>query len=183
MDYIRINPEVAIYNAQTGIDEKLYEREISGSSKFNAATKSSLFNLSFDNNLIGESTTLNFDSLQINQLRKKENNLQTSASASFHNYNHQHTWRSGFLNINKNTANVTTAGILSYEYRVSQYNSSPNLGLNSRDIAKDYERISTGYSVVYPYYSNYCFADFSAGLREIFMMAEARVATARETRL
>lgn len=40
MEYIRINPEVAIYNAQTGIDNKLYEKEISGSSKFNAATKS-----------------------------------------------------------------------------------------------------------------------------------------------
>ena len=45
VEYVRINPEVAIYNAQTGIDEKLYEQEISGSSQFNAATKSSLFGL------------------------------------------------------------------------------------------------------------------------------------------
>ena len=30
--YTRLKPEVAIYNAQTGIDEKLYNREISASS-------------------------------------------------------------------------------------------------------------------------------------------------------
>ena len=84
VQYVRINPEVSIYNAQTGIDEKLYEREISGSSQFNAATKSSLFNLSFENNLVGTSLSFRIDDKEIGSLRKKYNNLQTSVSASFH---------------------------------------------------------------------------------------------------
>lgn len=149
VEYVRINPEVAIYNAQTGIDEKLYEREISGSSQFNAATKSSLFGLSFENNLAGTQSIFKIDEKEIGRIRKKDNNLQTSASASLHNYKHQHTWKSGFLNLKKNTANVTTAAMLSYGYRVDTYHSSPYLAINGRDMAKDYERLSTGYSPIF----------------------------------
>lgn len=149
--YTRIHPEVSIYNAQTGIDEKLYEREISGDSQFNAATKSSLFGLSFENNLAGTQSSFKIDDKEIGRIRKKDNNLQTSASASFHSYKHQHTWKSGFLNLKKNTANVTTAAMMSYAYRVGTYTSSPYLAVNSRDMAKDYERLSTGYSPIFSY--------------------------------
>lgn len=167
VEYKRINPEVSIYNAQTGIDEKLYEREINASSKFNAATKSSLFNLPFEDNLVGRSASFNLDDKDIGKIRRKDNNLQTSASASFHNYKHQHTWRSGLFGINKNTANVTTAGMMSYKYRISGYNYSPNLFINSRDMAKDYERLSTGYSSVFSYESTLksCNAYFAASLQ------------------
>lgn len=149
--YTRIHPEVSIYNAQTGIDEKLYEREISGDSQFNAATKSSLFGLSFENNLAGTQSSFRIDEKEIGRIRKKDNNLQTAASASFHNYKHQHSWKSGFLNLKKNTANITTAAMMSYAYRVDTYTSSPYLAINSRDMAKDYERLSTGYSPIFSY--------------------------------
>lgn len=149
--YTRLKPEVAIYNAQTGIDEKLYNREISADSKFNAATKSSLFNLSFENNLINKSASFTVDDKQIGSLRKKENNLQTSLSASFHNYKHQHSWKSGLFNLKNNTANVTTSVMLSYEYWNSRSHSAPDLFINSRDMAKSYERLSTGYHTVATY--------------------------------
>ena len=165
VEYTRINPEVAIYNAQTGIDEKLYEREISADSKFNAATKSSLFNLSFVNNLAGTQVSFKIDDKIIGLLRRKDNNLQTSASASFHNYKHQHTWKSGLFGLKKNTANVTTACVMSYNYRVSGYYSSPNLAINSRDMAKDYERLSTGYSPIFSYDSNFGNVVFAASLQ------------------
>ena len=106
--YTRLQPEVAIYNAQTGIDEKLYDREISADSKFNVATKSNLFNLSFEDNLINKSASFTVDDKQIGSLRKKENNLQTSLSASFHNYKHQHSWKSGIFGLSDNTANVSS---------------------------------------------------------------------------
>ena len=165
VEYMRINPEVAIYNAQTGIDEKLYEREISAESKFNAATKSSLFNLSFVNNLAGTQVSFKIDDKIIGLLRRKDNNLQTSASASFHNYKHQHTWESGLFGLKKNTANITTACVMSYNYRVSGYYSSPNLAINSRDMAKDYERLSTGYSPIFSYDSNFGNVAFAASLQ------------------
>ena len=165
VEYTRINPEVAIYNAQTGIDEKLYEREISAESKFNAATKSSLFNLSFVNNLAGTQVSFKIDDKIIGLLRRKDNNLQTSASASFHHYKHQHTWKSGLFGLKKNTANVTTACVMSYNYRVSGYYSSPNLTINSRDMAKDYERLSTGYSPIFSYDSNFGNVAFAASLQ------------------
>ena len=85
VEYVRINPEVAIYNAQTGIDEKLSESEISGSTNFNAATKGSLITLSFENNLAGREASFRIDDKEIGRIRKKDNNLQTSASASFPN--------------------------------------------------------------------------------------------------
>ena len=90
------------------------------------------------------------DDKEIGSIRKKENNLQTSASASFHNYKHQHTWKSGFLNLKKNTANVTTAGIIAYSYKVGVYSSSPSLAVNSRDMAKNYERLSTATALFSP---------------------------------
>lgn len=148
VEYKRLQPEVAIYNAQTGIDEKLYNREISADSKFNAATKSSLFNLSFDNNLVNASAQINMDNVDIGQLRMKGNNLQTSISASFHNYKHQHSWKSGAFNLKNNTANVTTAVMMSCRYWVKGTRYSPSLFINSRDMAKDTERLSTGYSTV-----------------------------------
>lgn len=146
--YTRLQPEVAIYNAQTGIDEKLYNREISADSKFNAATKRSLFNLSFENNLVNASAQINMDNVDIGQLRMKGSNLQTSISASFHNYKHQHSWKSGLFNLKNNTANVTTAVMLSYRYWVRGTRYNPSLFINSRDMAKDTERLSTGYSTV-----------------------------------
>ena len=146
--YTRLKPEVAIYNAQTGIDEKLYNREISADSKFNAATKRSLFNLSFENNLVNASAQINMDNVDIGQLRMKGSNLQTSISASFHNYKHQHSWKSGLFNLKNNTANVTTAVMLSYRYWVRGTRYNPSLFINSRDMAKDTERLSTGYSTV-----------------------------------
>ena len=146
--YTRLKPEVAIYNAQTGIDEKLYNREISADSKFNAATKRSLFNLSFENNLVNASAQINMKNVDIGQLRMKGNNLQTSISASFHNYKHQHSWKSGLFNLKNNTANVTTAVMLSYRYWVRGTRYNPSLFINSRDMAKDTERLSTGYSTV-----------------------------------
>ena len=146
--YTRLKPEVAIYNAQTGIDEKLYNREISADSKFNAATKRSLFNLSFENNLVNASAQINMDNVDIGQLRMKGSNLQTSISASFHNYKHQHSWKSGLFNLKNNTANVTTAVMLSYRYWVKGTRYNPSLFINSRDMAKDTERLSTGYSTV-----------------------------------
>lgn len=148
VEYTRLQPEVAIYNAQTGIDEKLYNREISADSKFNAATKRSLFNLSFENNLVNASAQINMDNVDIGQLRMKGNNLQTSISASFHNYKHQHSWKSGVFNLKNNTANVTTAVMLSYRYWVRGTRYNPSLFINSRDMAKDTERLSTGYSTV-----------------------------------
>lgn len=164
VEYNRIKPEVSVYNAQTGIDEKLYEREISGSSNFNAATKSSLFNLSFDNNLVNNTASFNLDDKELGRLRKKDNNLKTSISASFHNYKHQHTWKSGFLGLKKNTANVTTAGIMSCKYHVSGYNYTPNLAMNSRDIARDYERISTDYKSIFSY-NEKCNVSFAVSLQ------------------
>ena len=149
--YTRLQPEVAIYNAQTGIDEKLYDREISADSKFNVATKSNLFNLSFEDNLINKSASFTVDDKQIGSLRKKENNLQTSLSASFHNYKHQHSWKSGLFGLSDNTANVTTSVMLSYEYWNSRSHSAPDLFVNSRDMAKSYERLSTGYHTVATY--------------------------------
>lgn len=146
--YTRLKPEVAIYNAQTGIDEKLYNREISADSKFNAATKRSLFNLSFENNLVNASAQINMDNVDIGQLRMKGSNLQTSISASFHNYKHQHSWKSGLFNLKNNTANVTTAVMLSYRYWVRGTRYNPSLFINSRDMAKDTERLSTGYSTI-----------------------------------
>lgn len=148
VEYTRLQPEVAIYNAQTGIDEKLYNREISADSKFNAATKRSLFNLSFENNLVNASAQINMDNVDIGQLRMKGSNLQTSISASFHNYKHQHSWKSGLFNLKNNTANVTTAVMLSYRYWVKGTQYNPSLFINSRDMAKSYERLSTGYSTV-----------------------------------
>lgn len=148
VEYKRLQPEVAIYNAQTGIDEKLYNREISADSKFNAATKSSLFNLSFENNLVNASAQINMNNVDIGQLRMKGSNLQTSLSASFHNYKHQHSWKSGVFNLKNNTANVTTAINLSYQYWVRGTRYNPSLFINSRDMAKDTERLSTGYSTV-----------------------------------
>ncbi len=148
VEYTRLQPEVAIYNAQTGIDEKLYNREISADSKFNAATKRSLFNLSFENNLVNASAQINMDNVDIGQLRMKGSNLQTSISASFHNYKHQHSWKSGLFNLKNNTANVTTAVMLSYRYWVGGTRYNPSLFINSRDMAKDTERLSTGYSTV-----------------------------------
>ncbi|OUN85335.1 hypothetical protein B5G06_03225 [Flavonifractor sp. An52] len=148
VEYTRLQPEVAIYNAQTGIDEKLYNREISADSKFNAATKRSLFNLSFENNLVNASAQINMDNVDIGQLRMKGSNLQTSISASFHNYKHQHSWKSGLFNLKNNTANVTTAVMLSYRYWVRGTRYNPSLFINSRDMAKDTERLSTGYSTV-----------------------------------
>lgn len=168
VEYTRINPEVSIYNAQTGIDEKLYEREISASSKFNAATKSALFGLSFEDNLVGTSKDVNLDDKEIGKIRRKENNLQTSASASFHNYNHVHSWKSGFLNLKKNSINVTTPGMLSYKYPVSNSYSSPYLFINSRyNMAKDYERLSTGYQSIFSYdgYWGNCLARFDVSLQ------------------
>lgn len=149
VEYTRIEPEVSIYNAQTGIDEKLYEKEISGSSKFNAATKGSLFRLSFEGNIINTNPSFKIQDKQLNKIRQKENNLQTAASASFHNYKHQHTWKSGFFGLKKNSANVTTAINMSYKYRISNYNYEPSMGVNSRNMAKDYERLSTGYETVF----------------------------------
>lgn len=146
--YTRLKPEVAIYNAQTGIDEKLYNREISADSKFNAATKRSLFNLSFENNLVNASAQINMDNVDIGQLRMKGSNLQTSLSASFHNYKHQHSWKSGVFNLKNNTANVTTAINLSYRYWIKGNRYNPSLYINSRDMAKDTERLSTGYSTI-----------------------------------
>ena len=83
VEYNRIKPEVSVYNAQTGIDEKLYEREISGSSNFNAATKSGLFNLSFDNNLVNNTASFNLDDKELGRLRKKNNQLKTFISSLF----------------------------------------------------------------------------------------------------
>lgn len=148
VEYNRLQPEVAIYNAQTGVDEKLYNREISADSKFNAATKSSLFNLSFENNLVNASAQINMKNVDIGQLRMKGSNLQTSISASFHNYKHQHSWKSGLFNLKNNTANVTTAVMLSYRYWVRGTRYNPSLFINSRDMAKDTERLSTGYSTI-----------------------------------
>lgn len=148
VEYKRLQPEVAIYNAQTGIDEKLYNREISADSKFNAATKRSLFNLSFENNLVNASAQINMKNVDIGQLRMKGSNLQTSISASFHNYKHQHSWKSGLFNLKNNTANVTTAVMLSYRYWIKGTRYNPSLFINSRDMAKDTERLSTGYSTV-----------------------------------
>lgn len=167
VEYTRIEPEVSIYNAQTGIDEKLYEREVNASSKFNAATKSNLFNLPFEDNLVGRSASFDLDKKEMGRIRRKDNNLQTSASASFHNYKHQHTWRSGLFGINKNTANVTTAGVMSCKYRVRGSTSSPYLAINSRDMAKDYERLSTGYSSIFSYENslNDCTVYFAASLQ------------------
>ncbi|WP_143383128.1 hypothetical protein [Flavonifractor sp. An112] len=163
--YTRLKPEVAIYNAQTGIDEKLYNREISADSKFNAATKSSLFNLSFENNLVNASAQINMNDVDIGQLREKGSNLQTSLSASFHNYKHQHSWKSGFLNLKSNTANVVTAINMSYLFRVSGYSNDPALYINSRDMAKDTERLSTGYRTVTYHNVNYPYATVAASLQ------------------
>lgn len=167
VEYTRINPEVSVYNAYTGIDEKLYEREISAGSKFNAATKSALFNLSFDNNLVNSSASFDLDSKVLGLLRKKDNNLKTSMSATFHNYRHQHTWKSGLFGINKNTANVTTSCMMSNKYRVSGYTYIPSQFINSRDMAKDYERIQIGYESIYSYDSslNSCMAYFAVSLQ------------------
>ena len=167
VEYTRINPEVSVYNAYTGIDEKLYEREISAGSKFNAATKSALFNLSFDNNLVNSSASFDLDSKVLGLLRKKDNNLKTSMSATFHNYRHQHTWKSGLFGINKNTANVTTSCMMSNKYRVSGYTYIPSQFINSRDMAKDYERIQTGYESIYSYDSSLgnCMAYFAVSLQ------------------
>ena len=165
VEYTRIEPEAAVYNAYTGIDEKLYEREINAGSYFNAATKGELFGLSFEDNIAGTNVSFKIDDKEIGSIRKKENNLQTSASASFHNYKHQHTWKSGFLNLKKNTANITTACIIAYSYKVGVYNSSPSLAVNSRDMAKNYERLSTGYSPVFSYDSSIGSVVFSARLQ------------------
>lgn len=165
VEYTRIEPEAAVYNAYTGNDDKLYEREINAGSYFNAATKSGLFGLSFEDNIAGTNMSFKIDDKEIGSIRKKENNLQTSASASFHNYKHQHTWKSGFLNLKKNTANVTTAGIIAYSYKVGVYSSSPSLAVNSRDMAKNYERLSTGYSPVFAYDSNIGSVVFTARLQ------------------
>lgn len=163
--YTRLKPEVAIYNAQTGVDEKLYNREISADSKFNAATKSNLFNLSFENNLVNASAQINMKNVDIGQLRMKGNNLQTSISASFHNYKHQHSWKSGLFNLKNNTANVVTAINMSYLFRVSGYSNDPALYINSRDMAKDTERLSTGYRTVTYHNVNYPYATVAASLQ------------------